>query len=131
MSYYPENLQYTKDHEWVEASGGDRARVGLTEFAQKQLGDIVFVDVPTVDRDVEAGDPLGTVESVKSVSEIFAPVSGRVTARNDALEADPELVNTDPYDDGWIVEIQLAGATLPDGLLSAAQYAQYVAAESE
>ncbi|WP_225804101.1 glycine cleavage system protein GcvH [Streptomyces sp. NK15101] len=129
MSYCPEHLKYTKDHEWVEKTGDRRVRVGITDFAQKQLGDIVFVDVPSVNRAVDAGEPLGIVESVKSVSELYAPVSGRVTAKNPELDSDPELVNTDSYGDGWIAEIEIAGTGALDGLLDAAQYQEYLAAE--
>ncbi|WP_306325075.1 glycine cleavage system protein GcvH [Streptomyces venezuelae] len=131
MANCPEHLKYTKDHEWVETTGDKRVRVGITDFAQKQLGDIVFVDVPTVGRDVEAGDPFGDVESVKSVSELYAPVAGRVVAKNPDLESDPENVNSDPYGDGWIAEIETAGARALDGLLDAAQYEAHIAAESE
>ncbi|MEU6169846.1 glycine cleavage system protein GcvH [Streptomyces tanashiensis] len=131
MSHYPDHLRYTKDHEWVEKTGGKRVRVGVTDFAQKQLGDIVFVDVPTVGRDVEAGEPFGTLESVKSVSELYSPLSGRVVTVNPDLEADPENINTDPYGDGWIVEIDLAGAGTLDGLLDAKQYADHIKEESE
>ncbi|MGW4701142.1 glycine cleavage system protein GcvH [Streptomyces sp. NPDC004285] len=127
MSHYPDHLKYTKDHEWVEKTGGKRVRVGVTDFAQKQLGDIVFVDVPTVGRDVEAGEPFGTLESVKSVSELYAPLSGRVVTVNPDLESDPENINTDPYGDGWIVEVDLAGTGALDGLLDAKQYQKHLA----
>ncbi|MFI1656354.1 glycine cleavage system protein GcvH [Streptomyces sp. NPDC020472] len=129
MSYCPEHLKYTKDHEWVEKTGDRRVRVGITDFAQKQLGDIVFVDVPSVNRAVDAGEPLGIVESVKSVSDLYAPVPGRVTAKNPDLDSDPELVNTDSYGDGWIAEIEIAGTGALDGLLDAAQYQEFLAAE--
>ncbi|MEU4063406.1 glycine cleavage system protein GcvH [Streptomyces wedmorensis] len=129
MSHYPDHLKYTKDHEWVEKTGAKRVRVGVTDFAQKQLGDIVFVDVPTVGRDVEAGEPFGSLESVKSVSELYAPLSGRVVTVNPDLESDPENINTDPYGDGWIVEIDLAGAGTLDGLLDAAQYQKHLTDE--
>ncbi|MFE7597481.1 glycine cleavage system protein GcvH [Streptomyces sp. NPDC057494] len=129
MSHYPDHLKYTKDHEWVEKTGGKRVRVGVTDFAQKQLGDIVFVDVPTVGRDVESGEPFGTLESVKSVSELYAPLSGRVVTVNPDLEGDPENINTDPYGDGWIVEIDVTGTGTPDGLLDAAQYRRHITDE--
>ncbi|MFI1713693.1 glycine cleavage system protein GcvH [Streptomyces sp. NPDC053513] len=131
MSYCPEHLKYTKDHEWVEKTGDRRVRVGITDFAQKQLGDLVFVDVPTVGRTLEAGELIGTVESVKSVSDLYAPVSGRVTALNPELEGEPELVNTDSYGDGWIAEIEIAGTGALTGLLDAAQYKEHLAAEEE
>ncbi|MEU1227351.1 glycine cleavage system protein GcvH [Streptomyces sp. NPDC005828] len=131
MPYYPDHLKYTKDHEWVERTGDKRVRVGVTDFAQKQLGDIVFVDVPTVGRDVEAGEPFGTLESVKSVSELYAPVSGRVAAVNPDLEGDPEYINSDAYGDGWIIEVEITGTGALDGLLDAAQYAKHIAEEAE
>ncbi|MEU0399256.1 glycine cleavage system protein GcvH [Streptomyces sp. NPDC006197] len=131
MPYYPENLTYSKDHEWVEVTGDRRVRVGVTDYAQTQLGDIVFVDAPEVGRDVEAGEPFGTLESVKSVSELYAPVSGRVTVKNPELDSEPELINTDPYGDGWIIEIETPGTGAPTGLLDAAQYRDHIAAESE
>ncbi|AJF66054.1 glycine cleavage system protein GcvH [Streptomyces vietnamensis] len=131
MSHYPEHLKYSKDHEWVEVAGDRRVRVGITDFAQRQLGDIVFVDVPEVGRDVTAGEVFGTLESVKSVSELYAPVSGRVTAKNPELDSDPDLINSDPYGDGWIIEIETSGTGVPAGLLDAAQYGNLVAAEAE
>ncbi|MFJ3769201.1 glycine cleavage system protein GcvH [Streptomyces sp. NPDC090082] len=126
MTDYPDHLKYTKDHEWVERTGGKRVRVGVTDFAQKQLGDLVFVDVTTVGRDVEAGEPFGTLESVKSVSELYAPVSGRVVTVNPELEGDPEYINNDPYGDGWIVEIDVADTGALDGLLDAKQYEKHI-----
>ncbi|WP_426364772.1 glycine cleavage system protein GcvH [Streptomyces sp. E-08] len=129
MPHYPDHLKYTKDHEWVEKTGAKRVRVGVTDFAQKQLGDLVFVDVTTVGRDVEAGEPFGTLESVKSVSELYAPVSGRVVTVNPELEGDPEYINTDPYGDGWIVEIDLTGTGALEGLLDAAQYQKHLTEE--
>ncbi|MFI2734953.1 glycine cleavage system protein GcvH [Streptomyces sp. NPDC018711] len=131
MSHYPEHLKYSKDHEWVEVTGDRRVRVGVTDFAQKQLGDIVFVDVTAMGRDVEAGEAFGTLESVKSVSELYAPVAGRVTAKNPELDGEPELINSDPHGDGWIIEIETSGTGAPAGLLDASQYADHVAAEAE
>lgn len=101
----PEDLRYTGEHEWVRLVGGTVVRVGITDYAQKQLDDVVFVQLPDVGSDVAAESPLGEVESTKSVSDIFAPLSGRVTAVNEGLEAAPELVNSDPYGQGWLVEI--------------------------
>ncbi|KOX23748.1 MULTISPECIES: glycine cleavage system protein GcvH [unclassified Streptomyces] len=120
MPTCPENLKYTKDHEWVETRGGGRVRVGITDFAQKQLGDIVFVENQAVDSRVEAGDPAGSLESVKAVSELYAPLSGRVAAVNGDLDSDPDWINNDPYGDGWIFEIEIDDAGALDGLLSAA-----------
>ena len=118
---YPDDLKYTSEHEWLRTSG-DTVRVGITHYAQEALGDIVFVNLPTVGAELQAGQPFGEVESTKSVSDVYAPVAGTVTARNEALDSQPELLNADPYGDGWIVEIAVSGGGLPDGLLSAEQY---------
>ena len=104
----PADLRYTAEHEWVRPTG-DVCRVGITAFASDALGDVVFVQLPEVGATVAAGDALGEVESTKSVSELYAPVGGTVTGRNDALEATPELINSDPYGEGWIVEITVEG----------------------
>ena len=101
----PEDLRYTAEHEWVRAAEGHTLRVGITDYAQGALGDIVYVSLPGVGTAVTAGQPMGEVESTKSVSDVFAPVAGTVLARNDALEGQPELLNSDPYGEGWIVEI--------------------------
>ncbi|RSS40446.1 glycine cleavage system protein GcvH [Streptomyces sp. WAC08241] len=127
MSSTPEHLKYTKEHEWVEKRDGGRVRVGITDHAQMQLGDIVFVENPKAGDRVEAGDPAGNLESVKAVSELYAPLSGRVTAVNGELDTDPDLVNNDPYGDGWLFEVEPDDAGALDGLLSAAQYEEYVA----
>jgi glycine cleavage system H protein len=128
----PEELRYTPDHEWVLASGEEATakvditamtvRVGITDYAQTQLGDIVHVELRRVGDSVALGDPVGEVESTKSVSEVFAPVAGEVVARNDALESSPELVNSDPYGEGWMIEIKLADTSAMDSLLSAEDY---------
>jgi glycine cleavage system H protein len=122
----PEDLKYTAEHEWARlddsADGGPVVRVGITDYAQEALGDIVFVSLPTVGTAVDAGQALGEVESTKSVSDIYAPVAGTVTARNDVLEAQPELVNSDPYGEGWLVEIQVEDAGVLDSLLDHAGY---------
>jgi glycine cleavage system H protein len=101
----PAELRYTRQHEWISDRPDGAVRIGITEFAQDALGDIVFVALPELGADVEAGEPMGEVESTKSVSEIYAPVAGTVSARNDAVETAPETINTDPYGDGWLVEI--------------------------
>lgn len=119
---YPEDRQYTAEHEWVQISG-NVARVGITHFAQEALGDIVFVTLPGDGDQVEAGQSCGEVESTKSVSEIYSPVSGTVVGLNDELDQAPELVNTDPYGAGWMFEVQLRQAELPEDLLSAQEYA--------
>ena len=117
----PEDLRYTKDHEWVRAEG-ETVRVGVTDYAQDALGDIVFVTLPEVGSQVSAGETCGEVESTKSVSDLYAPVSGTVVERNDALDASPELVNSDPYGDGWMLVVRPDDATAVDGLLDAAGY---------
>lgn len=117
----PEDLRYTKDHEWVRAEG-ETVRVGVTDYAQDALGDIVFVTLPEVGSQVSAGETCGEVESTKSVSDLYAPVSGTVVERNDALDASPELVNSDPYGDGWMLVVRPDDAAAVDGLLDAAGY---------
>jgi len=118
----PEDLKYTEEHEWLATTEGTTVRVGITEYAQDQLGDVVFVELPKVGAAVEAGSPLGEVESTKSVSEIFAPISGTVVAVNNALDDTPELINSDPYGDGWIVEINAEDLSSLDELMDAAAY---------
>jgi glycine cleavage system H protein len=117
----PDDLRYTDAHEWVRDGADGVLRVGITDYAQAQLGDVVFVDLPAVGDAVTVGTPCGEVESTKSVSEIYAPVSGEVVAVNEALSGSPELVNSGPYDDGWMFEIRTDGAEV-DGLLDAAAY---------
>lgn len=118
----PEDLRYTAEHEWVAGDGTGPVRVGITHFAQDALGDIVYVQLPDEGSTVEAGQALGEVESTKSVSEIYAPVSGTVTARNEELLNAPETINSDPYGVGWLVEIQPSDPALLDGLLTAEAY---------
>ena len=119
----PEDLHYTKDHEWVRTEGdGETLRVGVTDYAQDALGDIVFVTLPEAGSHVTEGEACGEIESTKSVSDVFAPVTGTVTERNEALDASPELVNSDPYGDGWILAIRPDDASAVDGLLDAAAY---------
>lgn len=118
---YPADLRYTSEHEWVKPAGAT-VRVGITAYAQDALGDIVYVSVPGTGSVVTAGEPCGEVESTKSVSDIFAPVSGTVTAVNDALEGTPELLNNDPYGDGWIFEVEVSDSAQVEALLSADQY---------
>lgn len=123
----PEDLRYTPEHEWVRsAEDGATLRVGITDYAQSALGDIVFVQLPDVGTKVTVGESLGEVESTKSVSDIYAPVDGTVTASNQVLGAQPELVNTDPYGEGWLVEIEPADQAALDNLLDAAGYLQLV-----
>jgi glycine cleavage system H protein len=119
----PEGLKYTKDHEWVKIEG-DIATVGVTEFAQSELGDIVYVDITTVGQDVAEHDIFGTVEAVKTVSDLFMPVSGKVLEVNPVLEASPEKVNEDAYGEGWMIKIKISGSA--SGLLSAAEYKELI-----
>ena len=121
---YPEDLQYTAEHEWVRDPGENQGalRIGITHYAQDALGDIVYVSLPEVGAEVEAGSPVGELESTKSVSDVYVPVSGRVVARNEGLENNPELVNTDPYGEGWLFEVEPSSGTEPAGLMSAEDY---------
>lgn len=122
---FPAELKYTKDHEWVRVEG-DVAFVGITEFAQRELGDIVYIDINTVGQSVNKGDVFGTVEAVKTVSDLFMPVSGNVLEVNAALDANPELVNTDPYGEGWMVKISVSDSG--SALLSADDYKSLIGA---
>jgi glycine cleavage system H protein len=116
-------LRYTAEHEWVRVQPGSRtARVGITDYAQQALGDVVYVSLPEAGSSVQAGAAFGEVESTKSVSDLYAPLPGTVTARNESLDATPEVINSDPYGDGWIVELELADDADPDSLLDAAAY---------
>jgi glycine cleavage system H protein len=123
----PDDLLYTPEHEWVRSLDDDTVRMGITDFAQDALGDIVYVQLPDLGADVVGGAPMGELESTKSVSDLFAPLSGTVSACNDALDSSPELCNSDPYGDGWIVEIRLSDPAQRDALLSAADYEATVA----
>ena len=129
MANTPEDLSYTKDHEWVRG-GGERATVGITDHAQQQLGDVVYVELPKVDDKFETGEPFGSVESVKAVSEIYMPVSGVVVEVNSALNDAPEKVNSDPYGDGWMIVIKPDNPATLDGLLTAAEYEDYIKEEA-
>lgn len=122
---FPSELKYTKDHEWVKVEGNE-ATVGITEFAQRELGDIVYVDINTVGSDVAMEEVFGTVEAVKTVSDLFMPVTGKVTEFNKKLDGNPELVNSDPYGDGWMVKIAISDSTQLSSLLSADEYAKQV-----
>ena len=125
---YPENFRYTKEHEWVLAEG-DTGTVGITDHAQQELGDIVYVDLPKVGSRLEAGKSLGSVESVKAVSDIYSPVSGEVVEINQTLADAPETLNTDPHGAAWLVKIKLSGAAEIQNLMSAADYLSYIGAE--
>ncbi len=123
---FPDNLRYTKDHEWIRLEEGNVAVVGITDFAQRELGDIVYVDVSTIGKALQAEEVFGTVEAVKTVSDLFLPLSGTVTEINPALESQPELVNSDPYGAGWMVKMTLNNPSEVDGLMDAAAYAGMV-----
>jgi glycine cleavage system H protein len=125
---YPENFRYTKEHEWVLADG-DAGTIGITDHAQEELGDIVYVDLPKVGTHIEAGKSLGSVESVKAVSDIFSPVSGEVTEINQSLGDNPEKLNKDPHGDAWLVKIKLGNPDEITHLMTAADYQSYVGAE--
>jgi len=122
----PDDLRYSNDHEWAKANG-DIIRIGITDYAQDALGDVVFVDLPKVGAEIAAHGTIGEVESTKSVSEIYAPVAGTVTAVNDTLTAEPEKINQDPYGDGWLCELELAAGADPGSLLDAVAYGDLTA----
>ena len=130
MAENPETLQYTKDHEWLLVEGAS-GTVGITDFAQHSLGDVVFVDLPKIGEKFAAGEPFGSVESVKSVNELFIPVSGEVTAINELLTDSPEFVNSEPYGRGWMIKIRISNATDVDSLLSASEYEDFIAEQKE
>lgn len=123
----PTNLKYTKDHEWILIEG-DIATVGITDFAQGELGDIVYVEVETVDETLEKDEVFGTVEAVKTVSDLFLPLSGEIIKFNDSLESEPEKVNTDPYGEGWMIKLKITDASEIEGLLDEAAYREMVGA---
>ncbi len=123
----PANLKYTKDHEWISIDG-ETATVGITDFAQKELGDIVYVEVETLDQTLEKDEVFGTVEAVKTVSDLFLPLSGEIIEFNDALESNPETVNADPYGKGWMVKVKFSDASEIDGLLSSEDYKALIGA---
>jgi glycine cleavage system H protein len=122
---YPADRRYTREHEWITVSG-NRGRVGITDYAQKQLGDVVFVESPDVGRAVTQGQPAGTVESVKAVSEIYSPATGTVVEANPVLASKPETINSDPHGSGWLFEIELSNPAEIDGLMTSDQYADLV-----
>ena len=127
MSDFPEDLKYSAEHEWVRSGNSTTVRIGITAYAADQLGDIVFVTLPTLGEAIASGDACGELESTKSVSDIFAPVSGTVTAINSVLDANPETINTDPYGDGWLFELELDADADLDDLLDVDAYAEQLA----
>jgi glycine cleavage system H protein len=122
---FPEDLRYTKEHEWARLEGA-RVRVGITDFAQDALGDVVYVDLPDVGAAVQAATPFGEVESTKSVSDVYSPVTGTIAERNPLVEERPELVNEQPYEDGWLIVVSVADETSLNGLMDAAAYRSFV-----
>lgn len=123
----PENLKYTKDHEWLNVEG-DEATIGITDFAQKELGDIVFIEVETEGENLDKDETFGTIEAVKTVSDMFMPIAGEVVSFNEELESTPELVNKDPYGEGWIIKVKFENAGQLDDLLDAAAYKELIEA---
>lgn len=130
MANFPEDLHYTKDHEWLRVDG-NKGTVGVTFFAQEALGDVVYVELPKVGEKFSAGEPFGSVESVKSVNELFTPVSGEIVAVNETLVDSPELVNTSPYEAGWMIKLELASKAEVDALLNATEYEDFIADQKE
>jgi glycine cleavage system H protein len=128
---FPDDLRYTKEHEWVRDEGSGRARVGITDYAQDALGDVVYVDVPQTGTDLRADQPFSEVESTKSVSDVYAPVSGTVVERNPGVEDRPELVNEQPYGDGWLVVVEMSEPAQLEGLMDAGAYRAFVEQESD
>lgn len=118
----PDDLRYTNEHEWIRATSGSVVRIGITDYAQDSLGDIVFVQLPDVGDTITTGEAVGEVESTKSVSDVYAPVTGTVTAKNEALDDQPELINGDPYSGGWMLEVEVDDPAVLDSLLSADEY---------
>jgi glycine cleavage system H protein len=127
---FPKHLKYSREHEWVKVEG-NIAQVGITDYAQSELGDVVYVELPEVGTDVEANNTFGVVESVKAVSDLFAPVTGSVTEVNPQLEEEPELVNSDPYEDGWMIKIEMNDPSELNDLLDADEYKTFVEEESK
>src|SRR5690625_1822996 len=122
----PEDLLYSEEHEWVKKEEDNRVRIGITHFAQDELGDIVFVELPEIGEDIEADEPFGSVESVKTVSELYAPISGKVIEVNEDLEDNPEFVNESPYEDAWMIVIEMDDEAELDNLLSSEQYKEFI-----
>ena len=127
MSNIPENLRYSKDHEWISVDG-DVAAIGITDYAQSSLGDVVYIDMPRVGDKFAAHEAFGSVESVKAVSEVFIPIGGEVTEVNESLNDTPEKVNSDPYGDAWFIKVKMDNAGEADGMLSSAEYEEYLEA---
>jgi len=127
---YPQEFRYSNDHEWIRVEG-DRGRVGITDYAQKQLGDVVFLELPEVGRALKAGEQFGTVESVKAVSELFSPVTGEVIGINAALAGKPEIINKDPHGEAWMIEVRITDPASLEGLMDAKAYTAFVESEAK
>ena len=127
---YPDDCLYTKEHEWIKVKGNIGV-IGITDYAQESLGDIVFIDLPEVGEKYDAGDPFGTVESVKAVSDIYTPVTGEVVEVNERLKEEPEKLNEDPYGEAWLIKIKIARPPEMEGLLKAEEYAEYIKEEAQ
>jgi len=123
---FPDDLKYTKDHEWIRIEKDNQGIIGITDFAQKELGDIVYVEINTEGEEIEQGKVFGTVEAVKTVSDLFMPISGKILEFNEELEDEPELVNSEPYEGGWMIKIEITDPSQIDSLLSAAEYKELV-----
>ena len=130
MANVPEDLHYSKDHEWVRVDG-DQAIIGITDYAQDSLGDVVYVELPKVGEEFAANESFGSVESVKAVSEVFTPVAGEIVKINESLADEPETVNSDPYGEGWMIRVKMSNAGEVDSLLTAAEYEDFTKAETE
>ncbi len=126
MSDIPAELHYTEEHEYVKQDGDGMVIIGITDYAQGELGDVVYVDLPAVGTTLAKTDVFGTIEAVKAVSELFSPLAGEISEVNEALDGDPSLINKDPYGDGWMIKVRLSDATAVDQLLSAADYAKHI-----
>jgi len=124
---FPDNLKYTKDHEWIRIENGNQGTIGITDFAQKELGDIVYVEINTEGEEVKQGNVFGTVEAVKTVSDLFMPLSGKILEFNEELEDEPELVNNEPYEGGWMIKIEITDPEQVESLLSAGDYKKLIA----
>ncbi|HJN06606.1 MAG TPA: glycine cleavage system protein GcvH [Bacteroidales bacterium] len=121
----PENLFYTEDHEWIKVDG-DYAIIGITDYAQKELGDIVFIEIETLDEELDRGESFGTIEAVKTVSDLFMPMAGKVVELNENLESDPEVINNDPYGEGWIIKLKITNSSQLDELLDHSAYSKNI-----
>jgi glycine cleavage system H protein len=124
---FPDNLKYTKDHEWIRIENGNQGKIGITDFAQKELGDIVYVEINTEGEEIKQGSVFGTVEAVKTVSDLFMPITGKILEFNEELEDEPELVNNEPYDGGWMIKIEITDLSQIQSLLSATEYKKLIA----